>query len=132
MILGKILSPFIGGIKWIPNNSIFHSRGRVNRSAYWLRYVLPVSIILVVVSFLSAGVDAFLGSALILICGILGSWISLAVAAKRYHDRDKSAWWILIALIPIIGSIWQIIELGFLKGTDGPNRFGSDPLAIDE
>jgi len=31
----------------------------------------------------------------------------------------------LIGLIPIIGGIWLLIELGFLKGTDGPNRFGS-------
>lgn len=114
----------------------FSFAGRVNRSAYWLRYILPVSIISIVVvflvSFLIAGADTFFGSALILIWGVLYAWISLAVGAKRYHDRDKSAWWILIALIPIIGSIWQLIELGFLKGTDGPNRFGSDPLATDE
>ncbi len=40
---------------------------------------------------------------------------------------DKSGWWMLIALIPIIGSIWFLIELGFLAGTPGPNRFGPPP-----
>ena len=53
---------------------------------------------------------------------------SLAVAAKRFHDRDKSGWWILILFIPIIGFIWYLVELGFLPGTPGPNRFGPDPL----
>ena len=37
-------------------------------------------------------------------------WISLAVSVKRWHDRDKSGWWILIGLVPLIGSIWQFIE----------------------
>ncbi len=56
-------------------------------------------------------------------------WIGLAVTVKRSHDRDKSGWWILIALIPLIGAIWFLIEFGFLRGTPGPNRFGPDPLA---
>jgi hypothetical protein len=51
--------------------------------------------------------------------------IDVIVYIKRFHDRDKSGWWVLIWLIPIIGAIWLLIELGFLKGTPGPNRFGS-------
>lgn len=56
-------------------------------------------------------------------------WPSICVYGKRYHDRDKSAWWMMIALIPILGVIWMIVELGFLKGTQGPNEYGEDPLA---
>jgi len=55
---------------------------------------------------------------------------SLAVAAKRFHDRDKSGWWILILFIPIIGFIWYLVELGFLPGMPSPNRFGPDPLGM--
>jgi uncharacterized membrane protein YhaH (DUF805 family) len=55
-------------------------------------------------------------------------WPSLAIYAKRWHDRDKSGWWSLIMLVPIIGSIWLLVELGFLRGTDGPNRFGENPI----
>ncbi|MBV7329929.1 DUF805 domain-containing protein [Chloroflexi bacterium TSY] len=54
-------------------------------------------------------------------------WPNLAVSAKRWHDRDKSGWWSLIVLIPIIGVIWMLIEVGFLEGTNGPNRFGPEP-----
>ena len=56
-------------------------------------------------------------------------WPSICLYAKRWHDRGKSGWWSLIIFVPIIGSIWFLVELGFLRGTDGPNRFGPDPLA---
>ena len=48
-------------------------------------------------------------------------WVELAVAVKRWHDRNKSALWIFFSLIPIIGQIWTLIELGFMKGTKGHN-----------
>ena len=56
------------------------------------------------------------------------AWVNLAVHAKRWHDRNKSILWILFWFIPIIGQIWTLIELGFIRGTSGPNRFGPDPL----
>lgn len=56
-------------------------------------------------------------------------WFGICLSGKRWHDRGKSAWWILINLIPIVGGIWALVENGFLKGTDGPNQYGPDPLA---
>ncbi len=55
-------------------------------------------------------------------------YAGMAIQAKRWHDRDKSGWWSLIVLIPIIGWIWLFVECGLLRGTSGPNRYGSDPL----
>ena len=51
------------------------------------------------------------------------------VYIKRFHDRDKSGWWVLLNLVPVIGWLWALIDNGFLRGTDGPNRFGENPLA---
>jgi len=51
-------------------------------------------------------------------------WAGFAIHAKRWHDRGKSGWWSLIAFIPIVGALWMLVELGFLKGDEGPNRFG--------
>ena len=54
-------------------------------------------------------------------------WIALNI--KRLHDRNKSAWYIpLFYILWIIGLVWIFVELGGMKGTEGPNRFGSDPL----
>ena len=55
--------------------------------------------------------------------------MGLATATKRYHDRNKSGWWILIVFVPVIGAIWYFVECGFLRGTRGPNPYGPDPLA---
>ena len=55
-------------------------------------------------------------------------WSTICVNAKRWHDNNKSGWWMLIGAIPLIG-IWAFIENGFLRGTVGPNSFGGDPLA---
>jgi uncharacterized membrane protein YhaH (DUF805 family) len=69
-----------------------------------------------------------LGVGSYLFINFLGLWASLAITVKRYHDRNKLGGWILIGIIPYVGWIWMIIELGFLKGTVGPNQFGTDPL----
>ena len=52
---------------------------------------------------------------------------SLSVGVRRLHDLDRSGWWILLGLIPLVGVIILIIWF-CTKGTDGPNRFGADRL----
>ena len=52
---------------------------------------------------------------------------SLAVQVRRLHDLDRSGWWILISLIPLVGAIILLVW-ACTKGTEGENRFGSDPL----
>ena len=50
----------------------------------------------------------------------------LGVSIRRLHDTDRSGWWFLIVLVPLIGPIWFLV-LTFLDGTIGDNRFGPDP-----
>lgn len=65
------------------------------------------------------------GSGLIMIINFfIVLWIWLAVQVKRWHDCDKSAWWALLNLLPVIGQIWILIECGVIRGTVGDNRFG--------
>ncbi|WP_298429792.1 DUF805 domain-containing protein [uncultured Jannaschia sp.] len=51
---------------------------------------------------------------------------SLAVGARRLHDTDRTGWWLLIWLVPLIGWI-VLIVFWVLRGTDGENRFGPPP-----
>ena len=67
--------------------------------------------------------------------GVVSLWFALAalypwiaVGIKRCHDRNRTGWFLLIGLIPLV-NIWLVVELGFLRGTVGQNRFGPDPLA---
>ena len=54
----------------------------------------------------------------------------LAVLVRRLHDTNRVGWWVLIALIPLVGAIWLLVLL-CLKGDEGENRFGGDPLTPD-
>ena len=69
------------------------------------------------------------GGAVLVVFIFVYAWSSLALTAKRWHDRDKSGLWILIGVVPVVGSLWALVENGFLKGTDGANSYGDDPLA---
>ena len=108
------------------NELLFSFNGRINRAKYWLM-VLILSVAQLIVLLLSATIGE-VGIVLYVLYFFIAIWPGLAISAKRWHDRDKSAWWILIGFIPIIGAIWTLVELGFLKGTDGANRYGADPL----
>jgi uncharacterized membrane protein YhaH (DUF805 family) len=101
--------------------------GRVNRKQWWLYLILPALILGIIASIIdtASGHDPQQGlGPVTLIVYLLVLYPSIVVYIKRFHDRDKSGWWILIALIPIIGAIWLLIECGFLRGAPGPNRFG--------
>ena len=122
-------------------------QGRTNRQPFWLG-LLGLLIVQWIVMFIVAmllGVSLMPvvdpnippeAAASMMMSAMLPIWIvsllflypALAVYTKRWHDRDKSGWWTLIILVPIIGAFWFLIECGFLRGTDGPNRFGNDPL----
>lgn len=108
---------------------LFSFGGRIGRAQYWLGYFIQVA--LAALSWMCLLTGQRDENILLLLVPIIllpvVLWTALAVMAKRYHDRDKSAWWILIAFIPIVGGIWQLIELGLLRGTDGSNDYGPDP-----
>ena len=55
---------------------------------------------------------------------ILFLFPKLAIDIKRYHDLDKSWYWVLIQLIPLVGGIIYLIQAGCLAGIQGENRFG--------
>ena len=109
----------------------FSFSGRIGRQTFWLKGVLLLTVVAVVLGaalvLIAVAIEsAGLVTVLIIVLYVAFTWASLAVSIKRWHDRNKSAWWVLISLIPFIGGIWALIETGFLRGTDGPNRYGDE------
>jgi uncharacterized membrane protein YhaH (DUF805 family) len=99
-------------------------RGRVPRSTFCaLSAAVLVAFLLLVFVVERAGRGATL------LLALAAWWLLLALAVKRLHDRGKSPAWLLLALLPLLGPVWLAIELGFLPGTRGENRYGADPLA---
>lgn len=108
--------------------------GRINRAKFWaaIGIFIALAIIgMIIDSILGSRIDMGNGAQLGivgLIISIASIYFALAVYAKRWHDRNKSGWWTLIALVPFIGAIWLIVELGILEGTRGANQYRPDPL----
>jgi len=103
--------------------------GRIPRSSFWIGVLViwGVFIVLSVVDAM-AGLQAEGVGILSIIFAIGSIYPAIALYAKRWHDRNKSGWWTLIAFVPIIGAIWLLVELGCLRGTAGQNTYGADPL----
>jgi uncharacterized membrane protein YhaH (DUF805 family) len=112
------------------SKALFSFKGRLCRSDYWLKGFMPMLPLGIMNNILAYGVHENWSIFLVAIISIASIWPSMALLIKRLHDRNRSGWFACIMLIPIVGPIWLLVEVWFLKGTDGPNRFGSDPLKI--
>jgi uncharacterized membrane protein YhaH (DUF805 family) len=112
---------------------LFSFQGRISRYQYWVQYFVPYILIFVVLTaadVATGSYDAKTGIGLFsAIFSLVALWPNLAIGVKRCHDRDRSGWFLLVGLIPIIGAIWLFVELGCLRGSIGGNHFGPDPVS---
>ncbi len=109
--------------------------GRASRSDYWwwvLAYVLALFAIGLVDTFVIAPslgfniTDENAGQPLSMLFVLAMFLPNLAVSVRRLHDLNKSGWWLLLGLLPVVGVLvllYWIIQ----RGTEGSNDFGSDP-----
>lgn len=106
----------------------FSFEGRINRAKFWLYHVLILNTIyLTVYGFggLIGGeqglaIGSFIGWMVIL-------WPGLALNIKRCHDFNRPGLFVLLGVIPVVNLFYAAMVL-FIKGTDGPNKYGHDPL----
>jgi uncharacterized membrane protein YhaH (DUF805 family) len=137
---------------------LFSFQGRLNRKPYWTMVIATTVVFILVLLLALAALREYgleflpVTIAIILVLYIPLIWIGLALSAKRLHDRDKSAWWLLVfyALPTILSTaadrtedvqfiilhlisfgitVWAFVELGCLRGMVGSNRYGPDPLS---
>jgi uncharacterized membrane protein YhaH (DUF805 family) len=143
----------------------FSFRGRINQAKYWLALL-----IFTIVGMVQGLVGFALGNAVLFqifnfLIDLAVLVASIAVGIKRLHDRDRSAWWLLLFYLgPVVFAgagggdhvgwrelcrndrglvaisaalparwfcalgIWGLVEIGFLRGSAGYNRFGPNPL----
>lgn len=125
----------------------FSFEGRATRGEWWkinlLAYVACVIFILLIGSAEISrignttvgngpyGLQTNVLVALFCVFFVMLVWVGLAVGVRRYHDRNKSGWWLLIAFIPFIGPFWQFIELGCMEGVSTGNRYGGSDVSSE-
>lgn len=118
--------------------------GRASRSEYWwsyLAYFLIMIAFMIVVALAAAASDRVGSSTMIIAVTVIGGLLALAsilpaitVQVRRFHDRNISGWWYLalfiLGFVPYLGLISgiAILVISVLRGTEGPNKFGPDPL----
>lgn len=108
--------------------------GRSRRKEYWY-FVLFVALISIALGIIDGLIGAYDRSAGV---GLLSSIFSLAilipsiaVSVRRLHDIDRSGWWVLISLVPLIGFI-VLIVFHVQDSTPGSNRYGPNPKSAGE
>ena len=128
-IAGPIPTPEIKAEKPSLTSVLFSFHGRVRRTTFWCySFASQIACIAIIMGLgIALGPESPILGPISLVASFAVVWISFALQVKRWHDRDKSGWWVLISMVPIIGPIWALIEAGFLPGTQGANRFGPDP-----
>lgn len=109
-------------------------RGRSRRAEYWwftlAMFCWSILEQITVEVLRSVTVLGLLAALAVFVVSIALVVPSLAVSFRRLHDIDRSAWWLLIILIPLLGLIVLLVWLA-TPGTPGPNRFGPDPIATE-
>lgn len=106
--------------------------GRARRKEYWffILFYIIFALALVFIDGMTGTYNEEYGVGVLSGFFILAMLIpNIAVAVRRLHDTDRSGWWILISLIPLIGGIWFLV-LMVLDGTPGQNQYGPDPKGV--
>lgn len=123
----------------MPFMRYFDFAGRSRRKEYWMFFLLNLIIITVMTTVLFGlgfSMDPYAASSggpvTWLIFAVLGLYSlivlipSIAVQVRRFHDQDKSGWFVLINFVPYIGGLIVLVFM-LLEGTRGPNKYGPDP-----
>ena len=99
--------------------------GRARRSEYWY-WTLFAVIVGVVAGIISNAahtqIISYVASLALFLPG-------LAVAARRLHDTNRTAWWLLIALVPFVGGVVLLVFM-VMDSTPGPNNYGPSPKEV--
>ncbi|MBQ7502631.1 DUF805 domain-containing protein [bacterium] len=123
---------FVQALKSVLMENYFNFDGRARRSEYWY-FCLLNFLVNFAYNMITRLIDSKLVAvvlAVIVIIYSLGTLIpGLAVAVRRLHDINKSGWWMLIGLIPLIG--WVILLIWYCRDSElGSNEYGENPKGL--
>jgi uncharacterized membrane protein YhaH (DUF805 family) len=120
---------------------LFSFRGRLNRKSYWMTVIVTMAIILLLLLLALIMIReqrfefAVFTVIILLILYIPLIWIGLAIGAKRLHDRDKSAWWLLVfyalpGILAVQATRWMTWHSSFCMWSASPSRSGPSSNSV--
>ena len=99
--------------------------GRLGRAGFWLRHLVGLPICL----FLCIGADTLIGPGVGLVAAVLTTLFLVSTWGRRLHDRGRSAWWLLLTAVPVVGALALIADCAFLAPRESAQRVGAQPGA---
>ena len=101
----------------------FFPLGRIGRLGFWMRHliVLPVAL------FVCIGAEQVVGRPLGLVAALATTLFLVSTWGRRLHDRGRSAWWLLLTALPVLGALILAIECGLRGSRADAERFGPAP-----
>ena len=113
------MDDFVNAVKTCFNKYV-EFKGRAARPEFWWFFLFQV-LVSIVLGMVSQTLSGLAGLALFL--------PGLAVGARRLHDTDKSAWLLLLGLVPILG--WLVLLYFFVQPSGPANQYGGQTVAPD-
>ena len=130
-----VASPYASPLAMVAENddevgelNIWGVNGRIGRMRYvaWsMVYTLALLPVMLICA-LAFNISTWLGGLLAVVVFIGAMIVGIQISVKRLHDIGWSGWLLLIALVPLVGSIFQIITF-VMPGTKGSNLYGPPP-----
>ena len=116
-------------------NNVFTTKGRLNRLRYF-KYTFCLGMFFGIIEFLcgliiSADENSTTVDIIETVISVPLAIGSIMLQIRRLHDLDKSSWFVLLSAIPGINLLFGLYLL-FIKGTDGTNQYGYDPLLFED
>jgi MFS family permease len=113
-----------------PSGSFFTFSGRIPREAF-IGMTIMTSILCLFIYFITVKIvpDAIHNQPTLIFFGVVAAfalWTTLALQAKRWHDLGKSGWFVLLNLIPGLGTLASILILALRPSVSGKNEFGEE------
>jgi FAD/FMN-containing dehydrogenase/uncharacterized membrane protein YhaH (DUF805 family) len=103
---------------------LFSFRGRLPRAGLLAALVLVGATFVV----LATALEKVFGRPASLVLYPLLFWSVAALLVRRLHDRGRGGAWLVVLLVPIVGPLFLLVDLGLGRGSPGENQFGPDPL----
>ena len=117
---------FVDAIKSVFTQYVGFS-GRARRSEFWYFYLFTI-LLSIVASIVQRAMTNSTNGIVTTIIGLAIILPYLAVAVRRLHDTSRSGWWLLIGLIPVVGTI--ILIVFWVQDSHGDNQYGPSPKAV--
>jgi len=99
----------------------FSTAGRLGRGGFWLRHLVGLPIAM----FTCIAADTLVGPALGAVAAALATLFLISTWGRRLHDRGRSAWWLLIAAVPVLGALVLIVDCALLGSREAAQRYGA-------